>query len=241
VLAPPAARPGRSAGPRAPKQRDPHEGCRRARPSRGQLASPQTRPPSSTGLDRVPLVCRRDVFRTEARRRSPTRWWGFRHSSPRRSSPLAHAQMCSGRRARNHPALRICRQPAVTPVGSTPRRRARRRRAARWASRQDRWCCSDRQPGLQDERIIPVPVAAPHADVPVLNYSDVTKECRSSRRSVRIGVEQNADYEVAVTALVIVRSRALPRPGFSTEAVQTPARVNVTCVTPLGEEVASTS
>jgi hypothetical protein len=34
---------------------------------------------------------------------------------------------------------------------------------------------------------------------------------------------------------------ALPRPGFSTEAVQTPARVNVTCVTPLGEEVASTS
>ena len=29
--------------------------------------------------------------------------------------------------------------------------------------------------------------------------------------------------------------------GFSTEAVQTPARVNVTCVTPLGEEVASTS
>jgi hypothetical protein len=31
------------------------------------------------------------------------------------------------------------------------------------------------------------------------------------------------------------------RPEFSTEAVQTPARVNVTCVTPLGEEVASTS
>jgi hypothetical protein len=31
-----------------------------------------------------------------------------------------------------------------------------------------------------------------------------------------------------------------PRPGFSTEAVQIPARVNVTCVTPLGEEVAST-
>ena len=31
------------------------------------------------------------------------------------------------------------------------------------------------------------------------------------------------------------------RPGFSTEAVQPPARVNVTCVTPLGEEVASTS
>jgi hypothetical protein len=30
-------------------------------------------------------------------------------------------------------------------------------------------------------------------------------------------------------------------PGFSAEAVQTPARVNVTCVTPLGEEVASTS
>ena len=31
-----------------------------------------------------------------------------------------------------------------------------------------------------------------------------------------------------------------PRRGFSTEAVQTAARVNVTCVTPLGEEVAST-
>jgi hypothetical protein len=31
-----------------------------------------------------------------------------------------------------------------------------------------------------------------------------------------------------------------PRPGLSTEAVQPPARVNVTCVTPLGEEVAST-
>jgi hypothetical protein len=30
-----------------------------------------------------------------------------------------------------------------------------------------------------------------------------------------------------------------PRPGFSTEAVQTPGRVKVTCVTPLGEEVAS--
>ena len=29
--------------------------------------------------------------------------------------------------------------------------------------------------------------------------------------------------------------------GFSTEAVQTPARLNVTCVTPLGEEVASSS
>jgi hypothetical protein len=27
---------------------------------------------------------------------------------------------------------------------------------------------------------------------------------------------------------------------FSTEVVQTPARVNVTCVTPLGEEAAST-
>jgi hypothetical protein len=30
-------------------------------------------------------------------------------------------------------------------------------------------------------------------------------------------------------------------PGFSTEAVHTAARVNVTWVTPLGEEVASTS
>ena len=32
-----------------------------------------------------------------------------------------------------------------------------------------------------------------------------------------------------------------PRPGFSTKAVQTPARLNVTWVTPLGEEVASMS
>jgi hypothetical protein len=32
-----------------------------------------------------------------------------------------------------------------------------------------------------------------------------------------------------------------PRPGLSTEAFQAPARVNVTCVTPLGEGVASTS
>jgi hypothetical protein len=31
------------------------------------------------------------------------------------------------------------------------------------------------------------------------------------------------------------------RPGFSTEAIHTAARVNVTCVTPLGEELASTS
>ena len=31
-----------------------------------------------------------------------------------------------------------------------------------------------------------------------------------------------------------------PRPGVLDRAVQTPARVNVTCVTPLGEEVAST-
>jgi hypothetical protein len=30
-------------------------------------------------------------------------------------------------------------------------------------------------------------------------------------------------------------------PWFSVETVQTAARVNVTCVTPLGEEVASTS
>jgi hypothetical protein len=37
------------------------------------------------------------------------------------------------------------------------------------------------------------------------------------------------------------RAKPYPAPGFSTEAVQTPARVNVTCVTPLGEEVASTS
>lgn len=30
-----------------------------------------------------------------------------------------------------------------------------------------------------------------------------------------------------------------PRPGFSIEAVQARARVNVTCVTPLGEDVDS--
>jgi hypothetical protein len=35
--------------------------------------------------------------------------------------------------------------------------------------------------------------------------------------------------------------RTIPDHPVSTEAVQTPARVNVTCVTPLGEEVASTS
>jgi hypothetical protein len=41
---------------------------------------------------------------------------------------------------------------------------------------------------------------------------------------------------------VMTFSRLAPqRPGFSTEAVQPPARVNVTWVTPLGEEVASTS
>jgi hypothetical protein len=37
------------------------------------------------------------------------------------------------------------------------------------------------------------------------------------------------------------RAKPYPAPGFSIEAVQTPARVNVTCVTPLGEEAASTS
>jgi RibD C-terminal domain len=35
--------------------------------------------------------------------------------------------------------------------------------------------------------------------------------------------------------------RASPPPRFSTEAVHTAARVNVTCVTPLGEETASTA
>jgi hypothetical protein len=37
------------------------------------------------------------------------------------------------------------------------------------------------------------------------------------------------------------RDTERPRPGFWTEAVQPAARVNVTCVTPLGEEMASTS
>jgi hypothetical protein len=36
------------------------------------------------------------------------------------------------------------------------------------------------------------------------------------------------------------RAKPYPAPGCSTEAVYTPARVNVTCATPLGEEVAST-
>ncbi|WP_225859116.1 transposase [Streptomyces albicerus] len=37
------------------------------------------------------------------------------------------------------------------------------------------------------------------------------------------------------------RRRPHPRSGSSVEAVQRPTRVNVTCVTPLGEEAASTS
>ena len=37
------------------------------------------------------------------------------------------------------------------------------------------------------------------------------------------------------------RVKPYPAPPFSTEAVHRPARVNVTCVTPLGEEAASTS
>jgi hypothetical protein len=39
----------------------------------------------------------------------------------------------------------------------------------------------------------------------------------------------------------VTGSFAPRRPGCSAEAVQIPARVNVTCVTPLGEEVASIS
>jgi hypothetical protein len=42
----------------------------------------------------------------------------------------------------------------------------------------------------------------------------------------------------ATTTPVRVPSHAAAL-GFSTQAVQAPARVNVTCVTPLGEEVAS--
>jgi hypothetical protein len=40
-------------------------------------------------------------------------------------------------------------------------------------------------------------------------------------------------------AAVPLASHAPPR-GLSTEAVQRAVRVNITCVTPLGEEVAST-
>jgi hypothetical protein len=77
------------------------------------------------------------------------------------------------------------------------------------------------------------------ADTRTCRYAllDVPPLCRY----VRAGLVRVADYSVAVIALVIVRSGALPRPGFTTEAVQSPARENVTCVTPLGEEVASTS
>ena len=35
--------------------------------------------------------------------------------------------------------------------------------------------------------------------------------------------------------------REYPRPGFSVEAVQTPVRVKVKCVTPLGDDAASTA
>ena len=46
---------------------------------------------------------------------------------------------------------------------------------------------------------------------------------------------------IAIEQGQIAQQERRPRPGCSVEAVQTPARVNVTCVTPLGEEVASTS
>jgi hypothetical protein len=44
-----------------------------------------------------------------------------------------------------------------------------------------------------------------------------------------------------VRLLPSFRAKPYPALGFSTEAVHTPARMNVTWVTPLGEEVASTS
>jgi hypothetical protein len=58
---------------------------------------------------------------------------------------------------------------------------------------------------------------------------------------VGAGVKVVEPSVLGLSAVVDVAGAAGPRPGFSTEAVQAPARVNVTCVTPLGEEVASTS
>ena len=53
---------------------------------------------------------------------------------------------------------------------------------------------------------------------------------------------EEAHGDVARPRLSDRHEPAAPRrPGFSVEAVQTSTRVNVTCVTPLGEEVASTS
>jgi len=43
------------------------------------------------------------------------------------------------------------------------------------------------------------------------------------------------------TKIVLPGCESEARSGFSTKAVQTRVRVNVTCVTALGEEVASTS
>ncbi len=45
----------------------------------------------------------------------------------------------------------------------------------------------------------------------------------------------------ATPATYVTPLEPYPRPGLSTEAVHTFTRVNVTCVTPLGEEVAPTS
>jgi hypothetical protein len=59
--------------------------------------------------------------------------------------------------------------------------------------------------------------------------------------SVRMGRLGLVGFLVAFTGTaLVVGQNARPRPGFSTEAVQPAARVNVTCVTPPGEEVAST-
>jgi hypothetical protein len=65
-----------------------------------------------------------------------------------------------------------------------------------------------------------------HSNRPAL--TNVGNSPRSSSRPMTRGVSR-------------FRLEPYPRPGFSTAAVHTPARVNVTCVTPLGEEVASTS
>ena len=58
---------------------------------------------------------------------------------------------------------------------------------------------------------------------------------RTAPRSVRVA-EHGSTTLAEVAELEAHGART---PGFSTEAVHTPARVNVRCVTPLGEEVAS--
>jgi hypothetical protein len=98
-----------------------------------------------------------------------------------------------------------------------------------------------------DRRVPAGSVAADeHGEVVELeNPTDARGSFGSCRRAVEVvvgaGVEVVEPSVLGLSAVVDVAGAARPRPGFSTEAVQEPARVNVTCVTPLGEEVASTS